>query len=172
MNRHTVNTITSDALDALYDELAALRRVSRGYCPACGRGDAAPTGADWEQQKQRADQAERERDGISRMHLTAMSNLGIATHRLDQINDAARLHRQTLIGTSELYAVIEAEHGTACSTSPEHAVPEFKAATETLNTRADQAIALLHEILYAPHITGDRITRWRGTLDQLTDNQP
>lgn len=39
-------------------ELAALRAVARGYCPACGRGDAAPTLADWEQQKQRADQAE------------------------------------------------------------------------------------------------------------------
>jgi hypothetical protein len=39
-------------------DLAALRAVARGYCPACGRGDAAPTVADWEQQKQRADQAE------------------------------------------------------------------------------------------------------------------
>lgn len=38
-------------------ELAALREVARGYCPACGRGDAAPTVADWEQQRQRADQA-------------------------------------------------------------------------------------------------------------------
>jgi len=42
------------------DELAALRQVARGYCPACGRGDAAPTVEDWEQQKQRADQAEAE----------------------------------------------------------------------------------------------------------------
>lgn len=39
-------------------ELAALRQVARGYCDACGRGDAAPTVADWEQQRQRADQAE------------------------------------------------------------------------------------------------------------------
>ena len=39
-------------------ELAALRAVARGYCPACGRGDAAPTVQDWEQQKQRADQTE------------------------------------------------------------------------------------------------------------------
>ncbi|MFF4791884.1 hypothetical protein ACFY2M_19445 [Streptomyces sp. NPDC001276] len=29
-----------------------------GYCPACGRGDAAPTADDWEQQRQRADTAE------------------------------------------------------------------------------------------------------------------
>jgi hypothetical protein len=39
-------------------ELAALRAVARGYCPHCGRGDAAPTVEDWEQQKQRADHAE------------------------------------------------------------------------------------------------------------------
>ncbi|MEV5163882.1 hypothetical protein AB0K66_04540 [Streptomyces werraensis] len=30
-------------------------------------------------------------------------------HRLDRIRDAARLHRQQLLGTSELYAVIEAD---------------------------------------------------------------
>lgn len=41
--------------EAAETQLAALRQVSRGYCPACGRGDAAPTVADWEQQKQRAD---------------------------------------------------------------------------------------------------------------------
>jgi hypothetical protein len=40
--------------------------------------------------------------------LTMLADLGIATHRLDRIRDAARLHRQQLIGTSELYAVIEA----------------------------------------------------------------
>lgn len=57
-SRHTVDSITSDQLDQLYDQLAALRQVARGYCPHCGRGDAAPTATDWEQQKQRADQAE------------------------------------------------------------------------------------------------------------------
>lgn len=40
------------------DALVALRQVARGYCPACGRGDAAPTVEDWEQQRQRADEAE------------------------------------------------------------------------------------------------------------------
>ncbi|MDX3247172.1 hypothetical protein [Streptomyces sp. ME18-1-4] len=40
------------------DELAALRQVARGYCPACGRGDAAPSVDDWEQQRQRGDRAE------------------------------------------------------------------------------------------------------------------
>ena len=77
--RPTASTITDTQLDALYAEtdrlaaeladydrrvqqldaeLAALRQVARGYCPACGRGDAAPTVADWEPQKQRAEQAE------------------------------------------------------------------------------------------------------------------
>jgi septal ring factor EnvC (AmiA/AmiB activator) len=46
------------ALQPELDQLAALRQVARGYCPDCGRGDAAPTVEDWEQQKQRADQAE------------------------------------------------------------------------------------------------------------------
>jgi hypothetical protein len=54
--RPTASTINDTQLDQLYDELAALRQVARGYCPACGRGDAAPTVTDWEQQKQRADQ--------------------------------------------------------------------------------------------------------------------
>jgi hypothetical protein len=57
-DRHTIDTINSDQLDQLYDRLEALRQVARGYCPACGRGDAAPTVADWEQQKTRASQAE------------------------------------------------------------------------------------------------------------------
>lgn len=59
--RHTVDSINDDDLDQLYNQLAALRQVARVYCPHCGRGDAAPTVTDWEQQKQRADQAEKER---------------------------------------------------------------------------------------------------------------
>lgn len=39
-------------------ELAALRAVARGYCPACGRGDCAPTAEDWETERQRAQRAE------------------------------------------------------------------------------------------------------------------
>ncbi|WP_225811298.1 hypothetical protein [Streptomyces spinosus] len=54
-DRRTASTITDTELDQLYAELAALRAVARGYCPHCGRGDAAPTVEDWEQQKQRAD---------------------------------------------------------------------------------------------------------------------
>lgn len=55
-DRQTASTINDAQLDELYAELTALRQVARGYCPACGRGDAAPTVTDWEQQKQRADQ--------------------------------------------------------------------------------------------------------------------
>jgi hypothetical protein len=40
------------------DQLEALQAVARGYCPDCGRGDAAPTVEDWEAQRQRADRAE------------------------------------------------------------------------------------------------------------------
>jgi hypothetical protein len=36
--------------------------------------------------------------------------------------------------------------------------------------RAEAALALAHEILYATHITSDRITRWRETLDTLKDH--
>jgi hypothetical protein len=77
--RPTASTITDHQLDQLYAELAryeevvgelneantdmtrdlaALRNVARGYCPTCGRGDATPTVTDWEQQRQRADQAD------------------------------------------------------------------------------------------------------------------
>jgi hypothetical protein len=52
---------------------------------------------------------------LNRQFLTTLANLGIASHRLDQIRDAARLHRQQLIGTSELYAVIEADTAAAVS---------------------------------------------------------
>jgi hypothetical protein len=61
-DRIPLDDMTSDQLDQLYAELDALRQVARGYCPACGRGDAAPTVADWEQQKTRADQAEADLD--------------------------------------------------------------------------------------------------------------
>ena len=36
--------------------------------------------------------------------------------------------------------------------------------------RADRLAALAREILYSQQITGDRITRWRATLDELTEH--
>jgi hypothetical protein len=55
---YRVRDAVLDAIRPELDALAALRTVARGYCPHCGRGDAAPTVTDWEQQKQRADQVE------------------------------------------------------------------------------------------------------------------
>ncbi|MFI2632597.1 hypothetical protein ACH5A2_19695 [Streptomyces collinus] len=45
-----------------------------GYCPSCGRGDVAPSPEAYEQQRQRAEQAEAERDGAyrERAHLVAL----------------------------------------------------------------------------------------------------
>jgi hypothetical protein len=57
----TPEVIADVALAALrpeLDALAALRQVARGYCPHCGRGDAGITTDQWEQQRQRTDQAE------------------------------------------------------------------------------------------------------------------
>ncbi|MDR3083101.1 MAG: hypothetical protein LBV60_19645 [Streptomyces sp.] len=56
-----------------------------GYCPACGRGDVAPTADDWEQQRKRAEAA------------------------VTRVREAAALHRQGLISSLELYAVIDTD---------------------------------------------------------------
>lgn len=40
------------------DQLETLQAVARGYCPNCGRGDAAPTVADWDTERRRAEAAE------------------------------------------------------------------------------------------------------------------
>lgn len=105
------------------DALAALWQVARGYCPDCGRGDAAPHVEDWEQQKRRADQA----DEAARLALEQRQQMAAERHTwqergdraeaaLTRARDAARLHRQGLLSLTELYAVI----GPALDT-PEHA---------------------------------------------------
>lgn len=74
-DREVFEAMADAALGAVQpelDALTALRAVARGYCPACGRGDAAPTVDDWEQQKTRADQAERERH-TARQHAAAIA---------------------------------------------------------------------------------------------------
>lgn len=72
-DRTPLDHLTSDQYDHLCDQLDALRQVARGYCPDCGRGDAAPTVEHWEQQKQRADEAERRLRNIANGHPRADS---------------------------------------------------------------------------------------------------
>ncbi|MFB7597226.1 hypothetical protein [Streptomyces sp. NPDC056160] len=65
--------------------------------PACGNNPHhQPTDGD------------RQAVDLARAYLIARAELSVAAHRLEQIRDAVRLHRQQLIGTYELYAVIEA----------------------------------------------------------------
>lgn len=79
-------------LTRLRTELAALRQVARGYCPECGRGDCAPTVHDWERQRQRAEQAEAERDELRGEITTALARLAdMAKSRAEQ--DGAELVR-------------------------------------------------------------------------------
>lgn len=56
-DRIRLDDLTSDQYDQLCDQLDALRQVARGYCPDCGRGGAAPTVADWERERDRAQRA-------------------------------------------------------------------------------------------------------------------
>lgn len=100
-DRIPLDDMTSDQLDALYErlndaekviahledgeklrlraetELAALRAVARGYCPACGRGDAAPTVEDWQ----------RERDEHGRLEI---ANQALNTAALEAVERAER----------------------------------------------------------------------------------
>lgn len=64
-DRIPLDDLTSDQLDALYDraegaeaELTALKTITSGYCPHCGRGDCSPTTDQWYAQRTRADRAE------------------------------------------------------------------------------------------------------------------
>jgi hypothetical protein len=66
----------------LVGDLAALRAVARGYCPDCGRGDAAPTADDWERERRRADQAEAERDDLARQLSESRSGEAILGQRV------------------------------------------------------------------------------------------
>ncbi|MET9073906.1 hypothetical protein ABZX95_17400 [Streptomyces sp. NPDC004232] len=67
--RRTLHGEQATKVADLERQLAALRAVARGYCPACGRGDAAPTVADWETERQNAafwlDQHKRARQSAS-----------------------------------------------------------------------------------------------------------
>jgi hypothetical protein len=105
-DRKTASTINDAELDQLYERLERAEQELRHYTEAESADAAAGSYAG------RAERAEAELDALRKRTLTQLGELGIAHHRLDRIRDAARLHRQYLIGTSELYAVIEALDGT------------------------------------------------------------
>lgn len=93
-DRKTLDQMTSDELDALHDQLDQLRAVARGYCPACGRGDAAPTVQDWEQQKQRGDEAETRLAHLQATSEAAGRLLTRTTDERDQLRAAITRVRQ------------------------------------------------------------------------------
>jgi hypothetical protein len=78
------------------DALAALRQVARGYCPHCGRGDAAPTTADWERERQRADQVEELLRIAHETSNTSEAERARAVQRAERAEEQLALHEQQL----------------------------------------------------------------------------
>ena len=75
--RKAVAVAVVDELKPELDAPAALREVARGYCPECGRGDAAPTVQDWE----------RERDERGRLEI---ANRALNTAAVEAVERAER----------------------------------------------------------------------------------
>lgn len=83
--------LTADEQDRLREginQLATLQQVARGYCPACGRGDAAPTVEDWERERQRADEAETEAKLLRLMVDEYGAGAGALTDKLKRVRAA------------------------------------------------------------------------------------
>ncbi|CAM5620663.1 hypothetical protein [Streptomyces aurantiogriseus] len=146
-------------------ELAALRAVARGYCPACGRGDAAPTVADWEQQRQRADEAEQRLRRIDAGHPRAdaiqaeIGEMIAQTHELrEQLRLVDAMRQQNLDAAAA--AVQRAERAEATL-------------AEVLDSFAgvrDEAGALLHHA--APVIYPRQFEEWQAALNQPKEPTP
>jgi chromosome segregation ATPase len=83
-------------VEQLTTELAALRQVARGYCPHCGRGDAAPTTADWERERQRADQVEELLRIAHETSNTSEAERARAVQRAERAEEQLALHEQQL----------------------------------------------------------------------------
>lgn len=117
-DRLSINQVTSNDLDQLYDQLEALRAVARDYCPACGRGDAAPTVTDWEQQKERATRAE-----------TALARIAAAITQLRSVHDHGDGQPQTNRERGILHAL---DHITAALEQPRTTVDNPATSKEAL----------------------------------------
>jgi hypothetical protein len=122
--RKKLDDLTSNDLDQLYAELDALRAIARGYCPACGRGDAAPTVDDWQRERQRAETAEAKvLDYENRItwHTTCASCARIldssireterrerAEAAIDRVCEAAQWLRRNYPGLTQLHTRLDA----------------------------------------------------------------
>lgn len=60
-------------------ELTALKTITTGYCPECGRGDCSPTASQWYQQVQRADRADAAIERVRALHHPVPSPYGDRT---------------------------------------------------------------------------------------------
>lgn len=177
-DRKTASTITDDDLTNLYDQLAALRAVARGYCPACGRGDAAPTVADWEQQKQRADELGEDLD-------EAAATIAERTGEINRLTELAEWQQQRFGRAKAALARIAAladEHPVAIDTALIHAALDQPtpspdpAATETTDDpelTADEARDLVDELstdLYRAQDALAYVSEWCDLVDR--DQRP
>lgn len=103
-DRIKLDDLTSDQLDALYEQLDQLRAVARGYCPACGRGDAAPGVEHWEQQKRRADQAEELLHIAHETSNRSEAERARAVQRAETAERDVRIYRDRLARLTDGYA--------------------------------------------------------------------
>lgn len=194
-DRHTVDTINSDQLDALYDQLDRVRALHKrnehtgdcehcsardypdyavphpcdtiraldeppgpaatGYCPACGRGDVAPTAEAYEQQRQRAERATAALDRV-RMVGPALeyeaTAPGLAEPAREVLRDASRRIRAALADPTPA-----ATEATETETTARVLSALYRSAEETV-TR----VIALHEqwVKSGPPPLGTQIARW------------
>lgn len=173
--RLTTRRAVADAVLAVVqpelDALAALREVARGYCGTCGRGDAAPTVTDWEQQKQRADQAaatvERVRDLRNAWHRMTLGP-GLVRCLLDEIT-AALDHTQ---GPAVTYpdAPFPRLHDPAARATAIQATRDRRPAVDEPERAAWVIIARIRDVIDTMDgITGAR--HWARILRRVIDGQ-
>ena len=176
-DRIPLDHLNSDQLDALYDQLDALRTVARGYCPECGRGDAAPTVADWEQQRQRAEQAEAAIERARALaaswqsavrpgepHPAAAALLAAldeqpspaATEATEPTTGAIVLRRERGIGVT----VVEAPERTTMAL-------DFLARSDAYTRVHDGVIEIADQVAY--RVRGYDLASWSLVLDRVAD---
>jgi len=116
--RPRVDQLTGDQLDALYAELdrcdrirkaaldgrnaavqradqaeaelTALKAITTGYCPRCGRGDCSPTADQWLEQRQRADRAEAAIARVRALHTRWDADPASCAHCVDSYGTPVR----------------------------------------------------------------------------------